>query len=232
MFRFKEFELQDDLCAMKVGTDGVLLGAWADLRGGRRVLDMGTGSGLIALMAAQRVPTAEVVAIDIDHGAARQARANVAASPWSSRIEVLEADVREFNSERRFSHIVSNPPFFVDSLHSPNGARTVARHTTSLTFDDIVAAACRLLDDGGVLSLILPTDVASDMRYAAFGRLWLCRQTDVATREGDAPKRTLMEFVMSPSPLMPRVDSLLIHSSSGGYSEAYRRLVEEFYLKF
>ena len=156
----------------------MLLGAWADVEGDSRILDIGTGSGLIALMLAQRNAKAEIVALDIDEDATIQAQHNFSLSPWNSRLSVVHSNITDYMSDSKFTHIVSNPPYFVDSLHSPNAARTAARHTSSLPVVDIVAAAERLLEPEGRLSVILPTDVASMFRREAFERLWLTRQLD------------------------------------------------------
>ena len=231
MFHFKKFSVDDALCAMKVGTDGVLLGAWADVAGARRVLDAGCGSGLIALMVAQRNTEARVTAIDIDAGAIEQSLINVGGSPWKGRIDVISADLRTFATDSSFDHIVTNPPFFNETIHSPNEQRAMARHSLTLSYDDIVVSAQRLLRPGGRLSLVLPAMEAALFRRVAFERLWLRRQLNVMSRLGDTPKRVLMEFELCPDPLMPRVDELDIYEG-GGYSEKYRRLTEEYYLKF
>lgn len=232
MFKFKQFEIDDSLSAMKIGTDGVLLGAWASVEGCRRFLDVGTGTGLIALMMAQRCAEAHVTAIDIDALAAKEAQYNVDKSTWHSRITVLRADVRGVIPNEPFDHIISNPPYFNDALRSPDVQRSTARHTDTLGYEELVATAERMLVDGGRLSVVLPTEGAALFRRVAFGRLWLCRLTDVVTREGEAPKRTLMEFVLTDSPIMPRCDSLTIHGSDGSYTSDYRHLTEEFYLAF
>ncbi len=224
MFEFKQFTVDDELCAMKVGTDGVLLGAWADVAESKHILDLGTGSGLIALMVAQRSVEAKVLGIDIDANAVCQARSNFAKSPWSERLTAEQCDVRELCTEQQFDHIVSNPPYFVETTESPNQARATARHATHLQFGDIVDLAERLLVDGGRLSVILPTDVAAMFRREAFERLWLSRQTDVLTKLGETPRRTMMEFCKTQHPLNPRCDRLTIGS------DEYRALVEEFYL--
>ncbi|MBR5132832.1 MAG: methyltransferase [Alistipes sp.] len=224
MFQFKQFAVADELCAMKVGTDGVLLGAWADVEGDSRILDIGTGSGLIALMLAQRNAKAEIVALDIDEDATIQAQHNFSLSPWNSRLSVVHSNITDYMSDRKFTHIVSNPPYFVDSLHSPNAARTAARHTSSLPFVDIVAAAERLLEPEGRLSVILPTDVASMFRREAFERLWLTRQLDIVTKAGEPPRRTMMEFCLIQEPQMPRCAAMLMGS------EECRELTNDFYL--
>lgn len=162
-FRFKQFEIEQDRCAMKVGTDGVLLGAWA--QGGRRILDIGSGTGLISLMMAQRFPEAEVVGIDMDADACGQARENVMASPFRDRVEIECCRLQDFGgagvsktaealetaeglkADGVFDAIVSNPPFFVDSLKNPDSKRTMARHTDSLPFRDLFAGVKRLLSD-------------------------------------------------------------------------------------
>lgn len=231
MFCFKEFRVDDSLAAMKVGTDGVLLGAWADVGHSRNILDVGTGSGLIALMAAQR-SGADIVAMDISADAVRQAEYNVAQSPWRERVEVRLGDIRTITFDRPFDHIVSNPPYFDEPLLSPDAGRNLARHTSTLSFDELIDAAERLLTADGRLSVVLPADGAARFRRAAFERLWLVRQTDVATKYGEAAKRTLMEFKRSDKPSMPRCTSIAIYSADGLYSEDYRRLTQDFYLKF
>lgn len=232
MFQFKHFLVDDQMCAMKVGTDGVLIGAWADVEGAKHILDMGTGSGLIALMVAQRNEEAHIEAIDIDEGAVLQASKNIEASPWGERISVAISDANSYIPTERFDHIVSNPPFFTTTLLSPDERRAMARHCSTLTYDDIVTAAERMLMPGGRLSLILPTSEAAQFRRVAFERLWLSRETTVLTRKGDQPKRTMMEFVLCEEPLMPRVDTLEIYDVNGTYSDKYRQLTKEYYLKF
>lgn len=230
MFRFKQFTVCDERSAMKIGTDGVLLGAWADIEGDSRILDVGTGTGLIALMLAQRNASAEIVGVDISHEAVEEARDNFLNSPWAKRLSVTEGDVCSFESNEKFDHIVSNPPYFVDSLHSPDSLRTMARHTSSLKFEDLVASAVRLLRPGGRLSVILPTECAMQFRFAAFGHLWLRRQLNVVTKAGDSPRRTLMEFCLSNKPLMPSVATLIMRHRDSSYTEEYRCLTEDFYI--
>lgn len=232
MFSFKQFDVRDEHSAMKVGTDGVLLGAWADIATDCRILDIGTGSGIISLMIAQRNHRAKIVALDIDAGAVEDATQNACRSPWGERIEVVHSDIAGYETAEKFDHIVSNPPYFNSSLHSPSAERTTARHTSSLDFQMLVASACRLLRKGGRLSVVLPTDEARRFRFVAFGRLHLVRLTDVVTKEGSAPQRTLMEFELTPSTPMPRCSTLTIHNADGSYSEDYQRITNDFYLKF
>ena len=217
---------------MKVGTDGVLLGAWADVAEDANILDVGTGSGIIAIMAAQRNASAHVTALDIDADAVVQAQANIKASEWGNRIVCKHIDIKEYRSDAKFDHIISNPPYFIENTHSPNPQRNAARSVESLPFRELVSSAERLLKVGGKLSVVLPTESASLFRYEAFERLWLSRLCSVITVDGDAPKRMLMEFVYTDKPLMPRCEELSIQHRDGSYSLKYRELTKDFYLNF
>ena len=232
MFRFKQFEIHDELSAMKIGTDGVLLGAWVDVADAHSILDVGTGTGLVAIMCAQRNAQARVHGIDIVEDAATEAQQNMARTAWCDRLSAEHADLRDYDPDVRFDHIVSNPPFFLTTLQSPDATRAMARHADTLPYADLVSAAERLLTPSGRLSVVLPTECAATFRRVAFERLWLSRITDVVTREGEAPKRTLMEFRLSAKPLMPCADSITVQAKDGSYTEEYRRLTEEFYLNF
>ncbi len=232
MFQFKHFTICDDGTAMKVGTDGVLLGAWADVEGCKTILDVGTGSGIIAIMSAQRNATAYITAVDIDADAVAQAQTNILATPWHNRIACKHLDIKAFTSDAKFDHIISNPPYFVEKTHSPNPQRDMARSAESLPFRVLVESAERLLNVGGKLSVVLPTESALLFRYEAFERLWLSRLCSVVTVEGDAPKRVLMEFVYTDKPLMPRCEELVIQQRDGSYSPKYRALTKDFYLNF
>ena len=138
-FQFKQFTINQDRCAMKVGTDGTLLGAWANApKGPCRILDIGTGTGLVALMMAQRYPESQVVGIDIDRDAIIQAQENVDASPFSERITIINEDATKIDDKEVFDAIVCNPPYFVDSLTCPESQRTLARHTVTLTYEQLM----------------------------------------------------------------------------------------------
>lgn len=232
MFRFKHFAIDDERCAMKVGTDGVLLGAWADVESDTQILDLGTGSGIVALMTAQRNDKARIVALDIDSDAVAVARTNADNTPWRDRITTICADVAEYNTDTKYDHIISNPPYFTESTHSPTLKRDMARSVSSLPFEVLVSSAERLLRRGGRLTVILPTDSAALFRCVAFERLWLRRIATVTTVEGEVPKRELMEFELTDTPLMPRSEELLIQYRGGDYSEKYRALTKDFYLNF
>lgn len=219
---------------MKVGTDGVLLGAWADISPDQqRILDIGTGTGLIALMAAQRSEewNATIIGVEIEEGAADDATENARRSSWQERISITRCAVQEFMPSETFDHILSNPPYFVDSLLSPDGARTTARHTTSLTFDELARVASRLLSKEGRLSLVLPYEAVADMTLAAARTgLFLTRRTDVKSKTNGKPLRSLLEYRRTPTATL-RSD-ITIHSEGGDFSEEYRALTRDFYLKF
>lgn len=207
---------------MKVGTDGVLLGAWAT--GGTRVLDIGTGTGIIALMLAQRCPQAQVTAIDIDEGAVRQASHNVAQSPFADRIEVLHESVQDFDgADGCFDAIMSNPPFFIDSLNAPDRQRNIARHAETLTYGQLMQAAWRLLADGGEFSVVVPFDYRQRMEdEATFVGFFPSRVCAVRTAAHKPAKRFLLAFRKHPCPC-ERTEMTL-------GDETYTLLTGEFYL--
>lgn len=215
---------------MKVGTDGVLLGAWTDVQHSRRILDIGTGTGLIALMLAQRCEKAQVTAIDIDTDAVSQAQENIADSPWKDRVEARLQDVCSYSTENRFDTIVSNPPYFVDSLECPDNQRTLARHANTLDAERLLGKVAELLLDDGLFSLILPADQADHIiRMAADNGLYLSHYTTVITRPGLPPKRVLMEFRKTEGSC--KTDELIIELDRHVYSEGYIALTKDFYLK-
>lgn len=232
-FTFKQFHIDHSRCAMKVGTDGVLIGAWCRLPSSGRILDIGTGTGLIAVMAAQRASGCMVTGIDIDAECVAQARDNAASSPWGGRIGIEQCALQEFFPTHRFDAIVSNPPYFEESLLPPDARRTAARHTLSLTYAELVDGVVRLLDAEGRFSLILPAAESERFLSAAHGVLFLTRRCDVRTTLGSGVRRVMMEFAVSVPKLLPHIESLSIED--GGpmrYSGEYRALTRDFYLKF
>lgn len=230
-FTFKQFTVCQDKCAMKVGTDGVLLGAWAPVGQAARILDVGTGTGLIALQMAQRNSLARVTAVEIDADAAAQARQNVAGSPWEERIEVVCADFEAFCSDKPYDLIVSNPPYFVDALRCPDGQRSQARHAGSLNYVSLFRHAAGLLSREGRVSVIVPSEVAGQVEDAAWTHgFYPEHRTRVYTKEGKPSRRTLMTFGRRLYPL--REDALYISAPDGSYTEAYKALTRDFYLNF
>ena len=216
---------------MKVGTDGVLLGAWAPVGQAARILDVGTGTGLIALQMAQRNALAQVTAVEIDADAADQARRNVAASPWAGRIEVVCADFADFRPDEPFDLVVSNPPYFVDALRCPDGQRSQARHAGSLNYVSLFRHSRELLAEGGKVSVIVPSEVAGQAEDAAWANgLYPERRTRVHTKQGKPPRRVLLTFGRKLCPFVE--DALYISAPDGSYTEAYKALTRDFYLYF
>lgn len=227
-FSFRQFSISQDRCAMKVGTDGVLLGAWAP--GGQRILDVGTGTSLIALMMAQRFPTSHVVGIDVDDEACLQAVENVENSPFSDRVKIVKSSLQEFLVEESFDAIVSNPPYFVNSLKNPDARRTLARHTDSLSFDDLFRGVGRLLSEYGVFSIIIPTDALEQMLLNAchYG-FYVSRQVAVKTVERKLPKRYLLSFRRQPTECVVKEIKVMTDSEESR-STWFDALTREFYL--
>lgn len=227
-FKFKQFTVYHDKCAMKVGTDGVLLGAWCDVAGVRHVLDVGTGTGLIALMAAQR-SEAHVTALDVDAAAVEQARENCDASPWAERIDVVQADFCSYRPDGLFDCIVSNPPYFVEDVHCPDKQRNMARHTAGLTFASLLERVGALLSEEGRFSVVIPTVSVADFVYQAMrNKLYLSRRTLVCTKSGVQPKRALLGFSRVENTCRESV--LTIETEHHKYTPEFVELVKDFYL--
>jgi tRNA1Val (adenine37-N6)-methyltransferase len=230
-FQFKQFTIRHDKCAMKVGTDGVLLGAWVQTDKCRNILDVGTGSGLIALMLAQR-SHALIDAIDIDADACLQATENVQISPFSQQITVHHEAFAEYSvhCNKIYDLIASNPPFFIDSLKCPDKKRSTARHSETLLATDLIKSCHQILAPTGRLALILPYEqLSSILNVAANCELYTCRQTDVIPHPDAAPKRFLIE--LSPTYHTPIKDHLIIEYEHNNYTEEYKTLTRAFYLK-
>ncbi len=226
-FKFKQFTVWQDVCAMKVGTDGVLLGAWAE--GGMRILDIGTGTGLVAMMMAQRFLSADVTAIDVEEGACNQARSNVQRSVFNERVSVFHEPLQQF-SRGSYDAIVCNPPFFVDALECPDASRSVARHASTLGYADLFAGVSRLLDDNGVFSAIIPFDCREKFEQAAvMSGLSVSRICAVKTRPRKQPRRYLLAFRKHPCNVETAEECLC--DAAGERSLWYRELTKEFYLK-
>lgn len=232
-FRFQQFEVWHDRCAMKVGTDGVLLGAWANVDHIQRVLDVGVGSGLISLMIAQRNPQAEILGIDVDAEAVSQAQENFRHSPFADRLKAEQMDFRTHtlcgkgDGERLL--IVCNPPFFTEDTQAPDAARAAARSNSSLPFVTLIRNGAELLGKQGRIAVIVPYSDAADfvLTSSTFG-LYLLRRCDVQTTPKKAPKRTLLEFGKQTCPA--QFDTLCLHDAQGNLSQQYRDLTSDFYL--
>lgn len=228
-FKFKQFTVWHDKCAMKVGTDGVLLGAWAAVDHAQHILDVGAGTGLVSLMLAQR-SKALITGIEVDELAALQAVENVEKSPWAHRITIAHADFNRFETTTRYDVIVSNPPYFVDSLKCPESTREKARHNSTLTFHDLLCGVSQLLTPEGTFTVIIPTDSSDAVKQiAAQYQLTPCSELSVITTPGASPKRTLIAFRFGAQTCT--TDTLLVELSRHVYSPQYIELTRAFYLK-
>lgn len=215
---------------MKVGTDGCLLGAWFDIENSKRILDIGAGTGLISIMAAQRC-NAKITGIEIDAAAAARAVENVKNSPWNERIEIINSDLRIFGTEELFDTIVSNPPYFANSLKCNNEQRTLARHNDTLSPAMFFAKAKELLASNGKISLILPTELFKEWEQEAiFKGFTPTRITNIQTTPQKMPKRTLVEFQQNTGKVL-KEDTLILESRPGVYSKEACDLLRDFYLK-
>lgn len=234
-FRFKQFTIQQEKCAMKVGTDGVLLGAWTNVGQARKILDIGTGTGLIALMLAQRTRDTEIKAIEIDETSAAQANENCKNSKWNQRIRVLHTNFQQFSehTNNQFDLIVSNPPYFIDSLKAIDQLRSQARHTDSLSFDELIGGSLKLLAPNGNLSIVLPyVESAIFIAKAANAGLYCNRRTNISSFKGSKTIRVLMEFGRAHKPLVENELEIRIHGTKNEFTEAYKNITKDFYLNF
>lgn len=229
MFRFRQFTVNDDKVAMKVGTDGVLLGAWA--AGGAKILDIGTGSGVIAMMMAQRYPDSTILAIDIDKDAVAQTQENVGNSPFSNMIDVKHISLQDYaqsNCNETFDAIVCNPPFFHNSLKSPDGKRNMARHSDSLSGSELMKCSHKLLSSKGTLSIITPAnDLEAYDDEAGFLGMGIRRRTYIKTTEKKQPKRVLTEYSNDYSPIIEELTECLT-TSDGIHTDWYKNLMGGF----
>jgi tRNA1Val (adenine37-N6)-methyltransferase len=231
-FRFRQFTVNHDRCAMKVGTDGVLLGAWAEPGDAKYILDVGTGTGLVALMLAQR-SEASIDAVEIEAEACEQARENILASPWPERITVYNDSFQHFAAgvTTRYNLVVSNPPYFRNSLHSPQKERTTARHDTRLGFTDLLAATDKILAADGRLAVIVPDPERNAITEEAwFYRLFPARITQIRPHEGKPFSRCLLEFSRQRLPSVNAEEIRIRPVAGGRYSEEYQALTCDFYL--
>ena len=231
-FRFKQFTVYQDRCAMKVGTDGTLLGAWAT--GGENILDIGTGTGLIALMMAQRYPEANITAIDIDHEACKQAEINFSASPFAKRISIIRISLQDYgklNNNGLYDAIVCNPPFFENSLLCPNDQRTIARHAATLKYEELFHGVRQLLTDDGIFSTIVPTNCLSRFEEAAYlCGLYRINKCTIRTTPRKEPKRVLLKFSKN-SEHERKTSEKSIDDGKGNRTNWYSDITSEFYLK-
>ena len=230
-FDFQQFRVQHDRCAMKVGTDGVLLGAWVSVAGVTRALDVGTGSGVIALILAQRTRgLAHVDGVEMREADALQAQENVAASPWPHAVTIHNGRVQDFTGHAPYDLLVCNPPFFSNSFLPPTVARQQVRHTQTLTANDLLLAAARLLQPDGRLAVILPTREGDACNQLAQAAGWhLVRTLAFFSRPGKAQERWLIEWSRKPASAQAQ-ELYLYEDDTPAWSKDYRALTQDLYL--
>lgn len=231
-FSFKQFTIRQDRCAFKVGTDGVLLGASADTDGADRILDIGTGTGLIALMLAQRCQ-ADITAIEPDKDSFEQACRNIADSKWQKRINILNSSLQDFNPDNlQFDLIVSNPPFFRDSLKNPDPAKAASRHNLSLSSDELLKGVSRLLEGSGRFQVIMPNAEGTlFISEAGDYELFCSKIIKIIPLPGSDVKRLILTF----SRTRLETEERLLTIESGrrhDFTDEYKNLTKEFYMKF
>lgn len=227
-FQFKRFVVHQDRCAMKVGTDGTILGAWAHvpdiLFPSSRILDIGTGTGLIAIMMAQRFPNSLLTGIDIDASAVTQATENASASPFADRIQMKHCSLQNLVSDYKYDAIVCNPPYFTNSLKCPDEKRSIARHDSSLSYNELMANSFRLLNDNGEISVIIPSDNKNDMDFAAsVTGFYAKRVCTVKTTCRKPAKRVLLSYMRTYSAQID-VSEIIIGDDN------YNNMLRDFYL--
>ena len=236
-FTFKQFQIHQDKCAMKVGTDGVLLGAWADTEGTHSILDIGTGTGVIAIMLAQKTEPKEVAvhAVEIDDAAVEQAKDNMSAAPFAARLAVFHDSVQDFAKKNtlKYDLVVSNPPFFTGGTLSSSGDKTNVRHTVKLPHGDLLNATRELLHKNGRFCVILP--LIEGLRFIEIARtygFYLTRRSDVRPKQDKNIERLLLQFELSNRTFSH--DELIIQNSRDerDYTEGYRELTKDFYTIF
>ena len=228
-FKFKQFTIRQERSAMKVGVDSVLLGAWCKPSDVRRVLDVGCGTGLLALMVAQKAPDAGIVALEIDAAAAEEARLNAASSPWN--VDVVCSDFKEYvaYAADKFDLIISNPPYFANSLKNPDAARCAARHDSCLSYEDLITGVSNLLSDYGEFYCIIPSDSLPHFKALAYNAgLFPFQMVHVSTVAGKAPKRCLLAF--SRAKTAPCESSLSVMNPDHTYTDEYVQLTQDYYL--
>ncbi len=231
VFRFKQFSIAHDQCAHKVGTDGVLLGAWVEAEKPKKILDVGTGSGLIALMLVQRFPEAQITGIELDEPSTRQAHENAASSPFSDQVKILNGDFLTYTFIEKFDLIVSNPPFFKGNTSTGKSERDRARHEEYLPHGKFLEKVISVLSAVGKLAVVLPKEEAKEfIALAKTQNLYPSRITRVYGRPGAEDKRWLVEFVFEKTEI--KETAFTLRDEYGNYSKEYQSLTQHFHLDY
>ncbi len=234
IFRFKQFDVDQSGCAMKINTDGVLLGAFVDGDQPKSILDIGTGTGVIALMLAQRFNDAQIDAVEIDPAAAQTAETNFANSPFAERLNIYPIGFEQFFEQyhdKKYDLIVSNPPFFINSLKSPEAKKELAKHTDEDFFRKLIVAIARHLTVDGLCWLIIPLSIADFVFYlASENNLCLQKRINIKSFEDSAPHRVIACFGFEK--VSTDISKFIIYKSAGIYSEEYMKLLQPYFIAF
>lgn len=233
-FQFKQFRIVHERSAMKVGVDAVLLGSWVNVSGAERILDIGTGTGLIALMMAQRNQNAVVNAVEIEPEAFQEAIFNIKQSPWSDRASVQCCSFQEWTEKADLNYdlIVSNPPFFGNGLKLPDENRAKARHSASLPLAELISGASGLLNQNGRIALVLPIESLHELKQlAVLNNLWIARLCRVKPNPQKPVFRILVELTNSECPVQEE-NMIIEFEKHHDYTPEYKELTKDFYLKF
>ena len=229
-FKFKQFSIFQDKTAMKVGTDGVLLGAWATNNSGNTILDIGTGTGLISMMLAQRFPESQIDAIEIDENAYYQAKENFENAPFYNRLSIYLTSLQDYKTDKKYDLIVSNPPFFTVNDLNEFDARKQARQEETLTFSDLLEKTAQLLNKDGLANFIIPHDRMLEFcTIAAENALKVSKTTLIKGNETSPIKRVLLEFSFEQKEI--EENTLTIEIERHRYTNDYINLTKDFYLK-
>ena len=232
-FQFKQFSINDSNCPMKIGTDGCLLGAWADVDGTTSILDIGTGSGVIALMLAQR-SKAQITAVEIDKDAYLQAEENFTNSPWRKRLTAIHSSIQEYIKlcEKKYDLIVCCPPYFINSLKTNDKKRRLARHTDSLSFEELLSGSLRLLAPAGKFCTILPYNIVPHFcELALIEGYYITKVTNVEPKAGAKPNRRLLQLERTKKSCTNSAIAIL-DKEGKSYTPEYKELTKEFYINF
>jgi tRNA1Val (adenine37-N6)-methyltransferase len=231
IFRFKQFAVALDRCAMKVNTDGVLLGAWADGDGADRILDIGTGTGIIALMMAQRNAAAIIDAIEIDTDAFEQAGENFLDSIWSSRLYAHHISLQNYSPDGKYDLIISNPPYFIDDYKTDNHQKNIAKHSVSLSYQELILGINRLLSETGSASVVVPIfNLALFESLAQAEKLSVMKLTEVIAVRGKEPYLALIKLSREKKEYLK--NTIIIQNKEGAFTDEYKAMTKNFYLKF